>query len=260
MVRIPERELTIRFQEKACALPRYQLFIQFTVTLERIGVGDHMKQPSPFKMKFDSIRFLRRLKPDVMLMVYREQGNNLSCKLKSRKSNNIIVERRNQALDFPICEIGETVRVRGFDGVEPFYFTGTVSLSTPEQCGVNGLLLNDEHQKRRDFRYEYRTDILVYETADTTMKGIKKCTLVNISSSGACFESDTTFFQNIPLNMIVGYLGEVDATTLTGEIVRKENSGGRFRYGFQFVKNDNKLLDQLIQTLHDIEMDRKRNF
>ena len=167
----------------------------------------------------------------------------------------ITLERLPGGLSFETRELGSTVMVRGVsESLMQFYLKGTIEESTRMVCRVKDLKEREVPKNRQSFRLELSTPVTMYCQMSEEMYGPpEECTLVDISTGGACIESEYLHAEDEVLRLKVKLL-DYAPMEFIGEIIRvTEVQPGKFRYGFLFAQLKEKELSELTRTLYNIQ-------
>ena len=109
-------------------------------------------------------------------------------------------------------------------------------------------------EQRHDFRLQLGIPVTMYQCADEARSNPEECTLVDISTGGACIESEYLHAQDEVLRLRVKLLDYAPMEFL-GEVIRVcEYQPGKFRYGFLFAQLKERELTELTRTLYNIQI------
>ena len=167
----------------------------------------------------------------------------------------ITLDRLPGALSFKILELGSGVLLRGCDEeMQPFILKGTVQESTRLVCRFKDVKVKPIQEARENFRLTMRTDAELYYTSDDTRSNPEDCTLVDISTGGACLESEYLHAEDEVLRLKVK-LEDYVPMEFVGEIIRVvEYKPRRFRYGFLFAQLKESERTELTRTLYNLQV------
>ncbi len=211
--------------------------------------------------------FLSELTIGMPLDVSLPRGKNLiSGRLSAFDSEKLTLERKPGQIAFNVYEPGTEVYIRGFDdGAMAFDLKGVVRESSRVKFVVEKLEEVACADQRADFRIVLNVPALLYSENDTKFKNPEQCLLVDISATGACFQSEyihaegETYYLKIPFGDYFTVEQGVPEVVL-GQIIRSEQPvAGRFRYGFLFAQLDERETNALVRQLFQIQMGNKRN-
>jgi c-di-GMP-binding flagellar brake protein YcgR len=95
---------------------------------------------------------------------------------------------------------------------------------------------------------------------DKYMENPEACTLVDISTGGACIESEYIHAEGEVLRM-KAQIEDYAPMTFLGEIIRvEETSPGVFRYGFLFAKLKEEEITSLNRTLYNLQVGNREEW
>lgn len=178
----------------------------------------------------------------------------LTGRLTEFGSSTLTLERLPGGLSLKVQEMGASVVVRGLDEqMMPFYLKGSVQESTRVMCKLKDVKVKPIPEHRHDFRLRMSIPVTMYNPKDTAYNNPEMCSLVDISTGGACIESEYLHAVDEVLRMKVK-LEEYAAMEFLGEIIRVvEFEPGKFRYGFLFAQLKEKELTELTRTLYNLQ-------
>lgn len=167
----------------------------------------------------------------------------------------LTLERLPGGLSFATREIGTSVTVRGVsESMTQFFLKGTVQESSRLLCRLKDVKVKAIPENRHDFRLQMGVPVTMYNLADETFSNPEECTLVDISTGGACVESEYLHAEDEVLRMKVKLL-DYAPMEFVGEIIRvTEYQPGKFRYGFLFAQLKERELTELTRTLYNIQI------
>lgn len=165
------------------------------------------------------------------------------------------LERLPGALSFRILDLGSGVLLRGCDEeMQPFILMGVVKESTRLVCRFKDVKVKPIQESRENFRLMMRTGAELYYMSDDNRSNPEECTLVDISTGGACLESEYLHAEDEVLRLKVK-LEEYVPMEFVGEIIRAvEYKPGRFRYGFLFAQLKESERTDLTRTLYNLQV------
>lgn len=178
----------------------------------------------------------------------------LTGRLTEFGPSSLTLERLPGGLSLSVREMGTSVVVRGLDeGMTPFYLRGTVQESTRLVCRLKDVKVKPIPEHRQDFRLRMRVPVTMCYPKDTGFTHPEECALVDISSGGACIESEYLHAVDEVLRLRVK-LEDYAPMEFVGEIIRvEEYQPGKFRYGFLFAQLKEKELTELTRTLYNLQ-------
>ena len=105
-----------------------------------------------------------------------------------------------------------------------------------------------------DFRLQMGVPAAMHYPSDETFSNPEECLLVDISTGGACIESEYIHAEDEVLRLRVKLL-DYAPMEFIGEITRVvEYQPGKFRYGFLFAQLNERELTELTRTLYNIQV------
>ena len=167
----------------------------------------------------------------------------------------ITLERLTGALSFKVLELGATVLLRGCDELlQQFILKGTVQESTRLVCRLKDVKRKQIQESRENFRLMARSPAELYYISDDNLSNPEACTLLDISTGGACLESEYLHAEDEVLRLKVK-LGDYIPMEFVGEIIRVvEYEPRKFRYGFLFAQLNEAERTDLTRTLYNIQV------
>ena len=95
---------------------------------------------------------------------------------------------------------------------------------------------------------------------DETYSNPEECNLVDISTGGACVESEFLHAEDEVLRLRVKLLDYAPMEFL-GEVIRvNEYQPGKFRYGFLFAQLKESELTELTRTLYNLQVGNRQTW
>lgn len=158
-------------------------------------------------------------------------------------------------LSFSVREVGTPVSIRGVnEKMAQFFLKGTVQESTRLVCRLKDVKVRPIPEHRHDFRLHLNVPVTMYYRADESFSHPEDCILVDISTGGACIESEYLHAEDEVLQLRVK-LWDYAPMEFLGEIIRVvEYEPGKFRYGFLFAQLKDSELTELTRTLYNIQV------
>ena len=175
-------------------------------------------------------------------------------RLTEAGASTLTLERLLGGLSLKVLEIGASVMVEGLDEqMMPFYLKGTVQESTRVVGRLKDVKGKPIPENRHDFRLRMNVPVTMYYPRDTAFSHPEECTLVDISTGGACIESEYLHGVDEVLRLKVK-LEDYAPMEFLGEIIRvAEFQPGKFRYGFLFAQLRERELTELTRTLYNLQ-------
>lgn len=174
----------------------------------------------------------------------------------------LVIQRIPGEQDFPVCEPGSPVLVRGYDAqMDPILLRGRVARSFEAECAVDGLKVITYTTPRKSVRYPLAPPANVYVLEDAALDRPQLCQLMNISAGGACIVSEYRYEAEQSLRLQVALSkNQRYATAYHCQVVRvTPRKGGRFEYGLLFTQLDDRTQSCLTQDIRAIhyELEKK---
>ncbi len=178
----------------------------------------------------------------------------LTGRLMEFSPSTLTLERLPGGLSLAVREMGTSVVVRGLDELmNPFYLRGVVQESTRLVCKLKDVKVKPIPEHRTAFRLRMSVPAALYYPGDTGHSHPEECVLVDISTGGACIESEYLHAVDEVLRLKVK-LEDYAPMEFLGEIIRvTEFKPGRFHYGFLFAQLREKELTELTRTLYNLQ-------
>ncbi len=215
---------------------------------EMDGIGEE-EQLKPSASKFPKLR----VGMDLAVTIHKGEPL-LAGRLTRFSGTELTIERKPGQLSFDTCAIGADVRIRGYgDDAMPFDLKGSVTESSRMKLSVKGLEQIVYDESRNNFRLSLSSPVTLYDPEDAQMKNPEEAELVNISVTGACFQTEYIHCEGEVLR-IKFQLQDYIPRTLLGQIVRvEETPDGKFRYGFLFAQLSDMESNALTRELFNIQ-------
>ncbi len=167
----------------------------------------------------------------------------------------VTLERLPGGLSLQVREVGSSATIRGVsESMAQFFLKGVVQESTRLVCRLKDVKVKAMPELRRDLRLQMGIPVAMYYWTDETFSHPEECTLVDISTGGACIESEYLHAEDEVLRLKVKLL-DYAPMEFVGEIIRvTEYQPGKFRYGFLFAQLNERELTELTRTLYNIQI------
>ncbi|MDE6589379.1 MAG: PilZ domain-containing protein [Oscillospiraceae bacterium] len=148
------------------------------------------------------------------------------------REDRLTLERLPGALSLKTREIGSSVELRGCDkDMKQFMLKATVQESTRLVCRLKDVRVKPIPELRENFRLQLSSPATMYSYEDIGRNNPEECTLVDISTGGACVESEYLHAEDEVLRLKIKLEAYVPRE-FVGEIIRVvEYRPGKFRYG-----------------------------
>ena len=173
----------------------------------------------------------------------------------------ITLERLPRALSFKILNLGASMLLRVCDEeMQQFILKGTVQESTRLACRFKDVKLKPIEETRESFRLPMRTEAELFYMSDDKLSNPEDCVLVDISTGGACLESEYLHAEDEVLRLRVK-LEDYIPMEFVGEIIRVvEYRPGKFRYGFLFAQLKEAERTELTRTLYNLQIGNRQTW
>ena len=171
------------------------------------------------------------------------------------------LERLPGALSFRILELGSSAMLRVCDEeMRQYILKGTVQESTRLVCKFKDVKQKPINETRESFRLPIRSSAELYYMTDDSRSNPEECTLVDISTGGACLESEYLHAEDEVLRLKVK-LEDYIPMEFVGEIIRVvEYRPKKFRYGFLFAQLKESERTDLTRTLYNLQIGNRNTF
>lgn len=185
-----------------------------------------------------------------------------TARLTAFSQDSLTLERMPGCLAFSICPVGAKVSIRGYNRrFNSFNMSATVQESTRIIFQVNNLTAQRVTNQRLTFRLPMNIPASLYRQDDERLSRPEKCTLVDLSTSGACVESEYIHPEDEVLRLRFK-LKDYPTMTFLGQIVRggEFNDSGMYRYGILFAQLNEEELTSLTRTLYSLQTDSRKDW
>ncbi len=228
-------------------------------------INENTEQPTPEETS-DTPQQLPNtidLFPGLQLDLLTEDGQQLlsGVVIAADFPNEIIIDRLPGGLSFPVCPEDTPVHIHGYTKqTVPFHLKGTIKESSRIICKVKDLELQTYVEGRQTFRLPLHVPVSMFYQHDKYMQNPEKCTMLDISTGGACIESEYIHAEGEVLR-IKAQIEDYAPMTFLGEIIRvDEPSPGVFRYGFLFAKLKEDEITALNRTLYNLQVGNRKEW
>ncbi len=206
-----------------------------------------------------ALAFPQLTKGTGLVVTYADTGRPLlSGRLAALVNGELTVERSPGQFSFDTCDIGTEVFLRGFNGASPFDLKGVVQLSNRVQFRVGELRAVPHDEQRNSFRLPLSVPVSLFYQEDTRLQNPERCRLVNISTGGACVESEYIHADGEILRLRV-QIDEYAPMSFLGQIIRvDEPKPGLFHYGFLYAQLNEQETATLTRMLYNLQVGNRR--
>lgn len=236
-----------------------QLFSRFT---DNDSEYDDEEWSEEYADEEDEDDDLPDLREGMSLDVLTQDGGLLlTGKLTSLSAGTLKIERLPGWLSFDTIDAGEKVSIRGYNiKMEQFRLSAVIEESSRIVCRLKDVKLDKVSNQRLSFRLTLNTPASLYRRDDESLQNPEDCTLIDISTGGACVESEYIHEENDVLYLRVK-LEDYEPMKFFGQIVRaSEQDIGRYRYGILFAQLPEAELTALTRTLYNIQVGNKKTW
>lgn len=166
----------------------------------------------------------------------------------------LTLERLPGWLSFETCPVGSTVFVRGYNRrMQSFNLKATVTESSRVLMKVTNMAVEYIPNMRKSFRLPINGTASVFREDDERFSRPEQCVLVDISTGGACIESEYLHAEE-EVVFLRFKLEDYPTMTFKGQIIRgAEHKDDRYRYGILFAQLTRDELTNLTRTLYNIQ-------
>lgn len=173
--------------------------------------------------------------------------------------SSLTLERLPGGLGFRICSLEAAVCASGYDKkMVPIGMRAVVEESSRTVLKLKNVRVETHAEHREAFRLPLSVPVSLYRWDDEHCKTAEECLLVNISTGGACVQSEYIHAEDEVLRMRLK-LDDYTPLNFVGQIVRcVEHSPGQFRYGFLFAQLTEEEITALNKILFNLQTGSKR--
>ncbi len=174
-------------------------------------------------------------------------------------SSTLTLERLPGGLAFKICSLESAVCASGYDKkMVPISLRASVQESTRTMLKLKNIQVETHAEHRAAFRLPLSVPVSLYRWDDDHYKTPEECVLVDISTGGACVQSEYIHSEDEVLRIRLK-LDDYTPLNFVGQIVRcVEHAPGQFRYGFLFAQLTEDEITSLNKILFNMQAGVKR--
>nr|WP_326127628.1 PilZ domain-containing protein [uncultured Oscillibacter sp.] len=174
-------------------------------------------------------------------------------------STTLTLERLPGGLGFKICSLESAVCASGYDRkMVPVSLRATVQESSRTVLKLKNIQVETHVEHRAAFRLPLSVPVSLYRWDDEHYKTPEECMLVDISTGGACVQSEYIHAEDEVLRIRLK-LDDYTPLNFVGQIVRcVEHMPGQFRYGFLFAQLTEEEITSLNKILFNMQTGVKR--
>lgn len=174
-------------------------------------------------------------------------------------SSTLTLERLPGGLSFKICSLESAVCASGHDKkMVPISLRANVQESTRTVLKLKNVKVETYVEHRSAFRLPLSVPVSLYRWDDEHYRTPEECVLVDISTGGACVQSEYIHAEEEVLRIRLK-LDDYTPLNFVGQIVRCiEHAPGQFRYGFLFAQLTEEEITSLNKILFNLQTGVKR--
>lgn len=182
----------------------------------------------------------------------------MSGKITGLGTSTLTLERLPGGLAFKLCSLEANLCANGYDKrMVPISMRATVQESTRTMLKLKNIQLVTHPENRESFRLPLSVPVTLYRRDDEHYKSPEECTLVDISTGGACVQSEYIHSEDEVVRMRVK-LDDYTPLRFVGQIVRcTEHAPGQFRYGLLFAQLTEEEITSLSRILYNLQTGNK---
>lgn len=203
---------------------------------------------------------LPELVTGMSLDIITEEGSQLlTGRISEQSGTSLTLERLPGWISFDTCPEGSKVFVRGYNRrMQGFNMSAVVAESGRTVFRVKDMKLEQVPNQRKSFRLPVNSTASLFRTDDERFSRPERCTLVDISTGGACIESEYIHPED-EVVFLRFKLEDYPTMTFKGQIIRgAEYKDDRYRYGILFAQLTQDELTALTRTMFNIQTGNRR--
>lgn len=173
--------------------------------------------------------------------------------------SSLTLERLPGGLGFKVCSLESAVCASGYDKkMVPISLRAVVAESSRTVLKLKNVRVETHAENRDAFRLPLSVPVSLYRWEDEHCKTPEECLLVDISTGGACVQSEYVHDEDEVLRIRLK-LDDYTPLNFVGQIVRcVEHAPGKFRYGFLFAQLTEEEITSLNKILFNLQTGVKR--
>lgn len=217
--------------------------------------GKNNSDPAPQPPQVPQPDPLPEMPLGMSLDIVTEEGDDLLTGQVSEQSGaSLTLERLPGWLAFEVCPVGSKVFVRGYNRrMQSFNLSAVVVESSRTLFRVMDMKVEKIPNQRASFRLPINSKASVFRSDDERLSRPEPCTLVDLSTGGACIESEYVHAED-EVVVLRFKLDEYPTMTFKGQIIRgSEYKDDRYRYGILFAQLTQDELTNLTRTMYNIQ-------
>ena len=186
--------------------------------------------------------------------VYDMEGRKLcSCRIKEHTAYQIKLERLPGEISLPILTERSQVRLRGYTtDLKNLDLQGTVSKSTRLELDVSQIKRQNHDDVRVAFRQPVDAQANVYTDVKNLFKSPERCTLVNISTDGACISSNYKYEMNQQILLRTELFPGAGPISFKGQVIRITECQDTTEYGIIFAQLTHRKHNDLVRDMEEL--------
>ncbi|MCI8477191.1 MAG: PilZ domain-containing protein [Oscillospiraceae bacterium] len=184
----------------------------------------------------------------------------LTGRLTSYTPDGLTIERLPGWLSFETYTLGSAVTVRGYTNkMTPFNLKATIQESSRIVCKLKDLVVEPYVEQRLTFRLPVNLQASLFYQHDVHCENAEHCTLVDISTGGACIQSEFMHAEGEVLRLKF-QIEDYQPMNYLGEIIRVYEEKDGYKYGFLFAQLTEDELTALTRTLYNVQVGNRREW
>lgn len=182
----------------------------------------------------------------------------MSGRITDLGSSTLTLERLPGGLAFKVCSLDANLCASGYDKqMVPISMRASVQASSRTMLKLKNIQMVTHPEHREAFRLPLSVPVSLYRRDDEHYKSPEECTLVDISTGGACVQSEYIHSEDEVVRMRVK-LDDYTPLSFVGQIVRcTEHAPGQFRYGLLFAQLTEEEITSLNRILYNLQTGAK---
>ena len=188
------------------------------------------------------------------------EGNPLVVgRITALTPSTLTLERLPGGLGFKLCSLESAVCASGYDKkMIPISLRAAVQASSRTVLRLKSIQVQTHSENREAFRLPLSVPVSLYRWDDEHYKTPEECMLVDISTGGACVQSEYVHAEDEVLRMRLK-LDDYTPMNFVAQIVRcVEHAPGKFRYGLLFAQLTEEEITSLNKVLFSLQTGVKR--
>ena len=182
----------------------------------------------------------------------------LKGKITALQADSLTLERLPGGLAFPVSSLDATLKASGLDRrMIPVKLRAAVLESTRTVLRLKNIQIDTHPEVRTAFRLPVGCEAALFRRDDEHLKNPEPCTLVDISTGGACVQTEYIHMEDEVLQLHV-QLESYTPMDFLGQIIRcEECRPGLFQYGILFAQLTESEISNLNRILYNLQAGNK---